>query len=90
MRTFLNRKNKGILEYNFSLSKKNILEVNGFDEIFYLPAAGEDSDIEARLRRNGLFVKPIQNQAIQYVLYHKTLPRDKEKDFYLDENNANC
>lgn len=89
LRRLLNRKDKGILGSNFSLSKNDLLEVNGFDERFLHPAAGEDTDIEARLRRNGMRVKTIRNQAIQYHLFHKELTRDKERLIYLDENNTN-
>jgi glycosyltransferase involved in cell wall biosynthesis len=89
VRNFLNRKDKGILGSNFSLFKQDLLDVNGFDERFVHPAAGEDTDIEARLRRNGLQVKTIRNQAVQYHLYHKQLPRNKERLVYLDENNEN-
>lgn len=86
---YLNRKDKGLLGSNFSVSKEDLLAVNGFDERFSFPAAGEDTDIEARLRRNGLKVKTVRNQAIQYHLYHQQLPRNKERLIYLDENNAN-
>lgn len=89
IRRYLNRKDKGILGSNFSVAKQDLLVVNGFDERFFYPAAGEDTDIEARLRRSGLTVKTIRNQAIQYHLYHKALPRAEERLVYLDENNAN-
>jgi len=89
IRKYLNRKEKGILGSNFSVSKQELLNINGFDERFSHPAAGEDTDIEARLRRNGLTVKTIRNQAIQYHFYHEKLLRDKERLVYLDENNAN-
>jgi len=89
IRRYLNRKDKGILGSNFSVEKQDLLDVNGFDERFSHPAAGEDTDIEARMRRNGLTVKTIRNQAIQYHLYHKALPRDEERLVYLDENNTN-
>ena len=85
----LNRKEKGILGSNFSVYKDELLEINGFDERFKYPAAGEDSDIESRLRRNGLIVKTIRNQAIQFHLYHKELPREKERLVFFEENNTN-
>ncbi len=89
IRRFLNRKEKGVLGSNFSISKRDLIDINGFDERFTHPAAGEDTDIEARLRRNGILVKTIRNQAIQYHLYHKILPRAKERLIFLDENNKN-
>ncbi len=89
IRRFLNRKDKGILGSNFSVFKQDLLNVNGFDERFLHPAAGEDTDIEARLRRNGLKVNTIRNQAIQYHIFHKELPRSKDRLQFLEENNAN-
>ncbi len=89
IRKILNRKDKGILGSNFSVSKQDLLNINGFDERFLHPAAGEDTDIEARFRRNGLSIKTVRNQAIQYHLYHNQLPRNEARLKYLDENNAN-
>lgn len=89
IKKYLNRKEKGVLGSNFSISKDELLKINGFDERFSYPAAGEDSDIEARLRRNGLTVKTIRNQAIQFHLYHKELPRVKERLVFFEENNTN-
>lgn len=86
---WLNRKDKGVLGSNFSLFKTDIQKVNGFDERFKEPAAGEDTDIEARLRRLGMKVKTVRNRAIQYHLYHKELPRKPSRLKYLDENNLN-
>jgi glycosyltransferase involved in cell wall biosynthesis len=84
---WLNRKEKGVLGSNFSLYKSDILKVNGFDERFTEPAAGEDTDIEARLRRLGMEVKTVRNRAIQYHIFHKELPRKPARLKYLEEND---
>lgn len=56
---------------NFSLEKKLIEGMNGFDENFIGPGYGEDTDVERRLRLFGAKVKSIRNLAVQYHLYHK-------------------
>jgi glycosyltransferase involved in cell wall biosynthesis len=38
LRGILNRKTRGILGCNFSISKKNMLDINGFDEHYEAPA----------------------------------------------------
>ncbi len=85
--TWLNRKDKGILGSNFSLSREDLYAVNGFDERFAHPAVGEDTDIEHRLQRNGCQVKTIRNRAIQYHIFHKELPREEERLKFLVEND---
>lgn len=61
----------GIWGCNWSIHKKHIIAVNGFDEDYMLPGYGEDTDIEWRLFEIGIKLKKIKNQAIQYHLYHK-------------------
>ena len=87
IRSRLNKKDKGVLGSHFSIFKKDLLEVNGFDERFLLPAAGEDTDLELRLRRNGMRVKSLKHIALQYHLWHKELPREEGRLKILDENN---
>jgi len=77
-RKTINKKDKGILGSHFSLYKDDILSVNGFDERYLTPAAGEDSDLEFRLRRNGIRIRTLKHIAIQYHLYHPVLFRDKK------------
>jgi glycosyltransferase involved in cell wall biosynthesis len=86
--TWLNRKEKGILGSNFSINKQNFYDVNGFDERFELPAAGEDTDIEHRLLRNGCKVRTVRNRAIQYHIFHQELNRPQYRLKYLHENDA--
>lgn len=59
-----------ILGCNFSLHKKTIEKINGFDENYNGPGIGEDSDIEYRLRLAEVKFKSIRNLAILFHLYH--------------------
>ncbi|WP_254424452.1 galactosyltransferase-related protein, partial [Vibrio sp. 10N.261.45.E1] len=73
----LNRKKKGIVGCNFSLYKKDLLSINGFDNRYEVPGVGEDSDIEYRLKKSGVRVKNIFYQAVILHLMHPELTRDK-------------
>lgn len=55
---------------NMSMSKEDIIAINGFDENYTLPAIGEDYDIEWRLPANGCKIVSLRNLAVQYHLYH--------------------
>ena len=78
LRKFFNRKEKGLLGANFSVYKEDILAINGFDERYTQPTFGEDSDVEFRLRLNGVNIKTVINTAVVYHCYHKLLPRPIE------------
>jgi glycosyltransferase involved in cell wall biosynthesis len=78
MRGWINKKDRGVLGSNFSVNKKDLFSINGFDERYVHPAVGEDTDIEFRLRLNGVKVKSLINVANQYHMYHKLLPREEE------------
>lgn len=56
---------------NMSMSRTDLLAVNGFDENYTLPAIGEDYDIEWRLPASGCKIVSLRNLAVQYHLYHK-------------------
>lgn len=71
-------KSKGIVGCNFSVNKQDLLEINGFDMRYEAPEAGEDTDIEHRLRWKGKKIKYLKYQAIQFHLYHKRLQRESE------------
>ena len=60
----------GIWGCNWSIHKKYLLAVNGFDEDYELPGFGEDVDIEWRLLATGVQLRFIKFKAIQYHLYH--------------------
>ena len=55
---------------NMSMSKKALLEINGFDEDYKAPTTGEDKDIRWRLERLGYKPYSICMIAIQYHLNH--------------------
>jgi glycosyltransferase involved in cell wall biosynthesis len=75
LRKFLNRKVTGVLGSNFSIHKTDLIAVNGFDERYIAPAVGEDTDLEIRLRWNGVKIQMVKNIAIQYHLDHPKLKR---------------
>lgn len=59
-----------LLGSNFSLYKKHLLEINGFNED-YVGYGYEDVDLKYRLQLLGLQFKSVRNAAIQYHLHHK-------------------
>jgi glycosyltransferase involved in cell wall biosynthesis len=75
LRRYFNRKERGLLGANFSVAKADMLAINGFDERYTAPTFGEDSDIDFRLRLNGVKIIPVLNIAVAYHCYHKLLPR---------------
>ncbi|MDX7874975.1 glycosyltransferase [Aeromonas veronii] len=77
---WLNRKNKGVVGCNFSLYKKDLTYINGFDERYEAAGVGEDTDVEFRLKLAGFRCKNIFYLANQVHIYHKELPRDRVND----------
>ena len=75
LRRYFNRKERGLLGANFSVMKADMIAINGFDERYTAPTFGEDSDIDFRLRLNGVKIIPVLNIAVTYHCYHKLLPR---------------
>jgi len=55
---------------NFSLHKKLMEKINGFDEDYTGPGIGEDSDLEFRLRLAGAELRSVRNLAVLYHVYH--------------------
>lgn len=83
LRRYFNRKERGLLGANFSVQKADLVAVNGFDERYTAPTFGEDSDVEFRLRLNGVAIIPVLNIAVAYHCYHKLLPRlDISRELY--------
>lgn len=78
LRRLFNRKEKGLLGANFSLHKTTLLAINGFDERYHLPTFGEDSDVEFRLRLNGVKMRTVLHMAVAYHCRHNLLPRLEE------------
>jgi hypothetical protein len=54
------------------------MNINGFDERYEAPSIGEDSDVEFRLRLNGIKIVSLNHIAVQYHLYHQLLERPQE------------
>ncbi len=75
LRQMANRKARGIVGCNFSVWRKDLIEINGFDFRYEGPGTGEDSDIEFRLKLNGVKMQAFCNTAVQYHVYHKLLVR---------------
>lgn len=68
---WLRRPVKHLVGSNMSMSRADLIAINGFDENYTLPAVGEDYDIEWRLLANGCRLVSLRNLAVQYHLYHK-------------------
>ncbi|MGL4956341.1 MAG: glycosyltransferase [Bacteroidales bacterium] len=66
----LSNKSIGIMGCNWSTTKKNLVEINGFDED-YENYGYEDCDINWRLLRINLIPISVKERAITYHLYHK-------------------
>ena len=78
LRNYFNKKKRGLLGCNFSITKNDFLNINGFDERYEAPSIGEDSDIQHRLELNGVEIKSLNNIAVQYHLYHKLQERPQK------------
>lgn len=68
---------RGVKGCNFSLHKRGIIEINGFDMRYELPCVGEDTDIEYRLKLLGYEVFLPKFRLVQYHLYHEPLSRTR-------------
>jgi len=88
-RLFLKDKNKGILGCNFSTWKEDLMKVNGFDERFIYPGIGEDTDLESRLKKNGVQMVSKKSFITVYHMYHKTLGQFDEMNYRLYKENHN-
>jgi len=66
----LSKKVKGLLGCNWGVDKQTLLNINGFDEDYIKPSVGEDSDVDWRLKMNGVKSKWMKNIAPVYHLYH--------------------
>ncbi|MEW6686516.1 MAG: glycosyltransferase family 2 protein [Candidatus Edwardsbacteria bacterium] len=73
---FRHNKVPDILGSNFSLYKRDLISVNGFNESL-THYWGEDGDLFLRLRNSGYKIKSIKGVAIQFHLYHKRRRPDK-------------
>ncbi len=66
-----NTQKQGVFGCNMTISKNDLIRVNGFDEGYMYSCIGEDFDIEWRLRMAGCCVKFLKYQNIVYHLYHE-------------------
>lgn len=55
---------------NWGVLKSSVLSVNGFDEDYTQACAGEDLDIDWRLKAAGLKIRSVKHMAIVYHLHH--------------------
>ena len=69
-RKVLLRNVRGMLGSNFSVAKKDLIAINGFDGVSDGPGCGEDSDVQYRLSLIGVTGKSLRNLAIQYHIWH--------------------
>ena len=60
----------GIYGCNWGIYKNEIVAINGFDEDYVTAGVGEDSDIEWRLKKNGIQLISIRFSATEYHLHH--------------------
>ena len=74
LRKLLLRKVRGMLGSNFSVAKKDLVAINGFDELYDGPGCGEDSDVQYRLSLIGVTGKSLRNLAVQYHVWHPRMP----------------
>ncbi len=70
IRNILHASPRGMLGSNFSVHRRALEEINGFDETYDGPGCGEDSDVQLRLDRAGLQCRSLRHLAIQYHVHH--------------------
>jgi cellulose synthase/poly-beta-1,6-N-acetylglucosamine synthase-like glycosyltransferase len=65
-----NKQHRQIWGCNWGILREHIFSVNGFDEDYIRAGAGEDLDINWRLKGKGMFMSSMKNKAVVYHLYH--------------------
>lgn len=70
LRTILLRNVDTILGCNFSVWRKDLEAINGFDGLYTGAGCGEDSDVQYRLSLIGVTGKSLRNLAVQYHIHH--------------------
>jgi GT2 family glycosyltransferase len=60
----------GILGSNFSVLKADLQAINGFNEEYQEWGTGEDTDLDLRLRLNGVKVRAFRTALVQYHVAH--------------------
>jgi len=69
---------------NYSVQKKYLLEINGFDEE-YEGYGREDTDVELRLQNLGLKIKSMKGLALQFHVWHPRREFTPQNDARLEE-----
>jgi hypothetical protein len=67
---------RGLIGCNWSVWRRDIVAINGFDEEYEGWGIGEDSDAATRLYNSGLIRKFVYGRAIVFHLNHPTLMKD--------------
>ncbi|TAK62793.1 MAG: glycosyltransferase [Bacteroidetes bacterium] len=83
IRVLLHWNQARILGCNFSIEKKQLEKINGFNEDYKAPGLGEDTDIAYRLELIGVKQYPLRYLAPLYHLYHpQTRAADENKQIF--------
>jgi glycosyltransferase involved in cell wall biosynthesis len=86
---FLKDRKRYLLGCNYSVWKADLLKVNGFDERFVYPGTGEDTDLEQRLSRIGVYSISKKHLVTLFHYYHVHFDTDHEPNKKLYEENKN-
>ena len=84
---FLKDRKRYLLGCNYSIFKSNLLSVNGFDERFRHPGLGEDTDLEDRLARIGVFSISKKHLVTIFHVNHVHFNTDNESNRELFKEN---
>lgn len=80
---FIKEKIRNVIGCNFSAWKKDIVQINGFDERYRHPGFGEDCDLDERLRRTGIFPCSLKHLITEYHYFHKHFDTLYEPNMHL-------
>ena len=86
-RLFLKDRKRYLLGCNFSVWKSDMLKVNGFDERFIYPGTGEDTDLEGRLSRIGVYPVSKKHLVTLFHFYHVQFDTNHAPNKKLYEEN---
>jgi glycosyltransferase involved in cell wall biosynthesis len=88
LRRYFNHKKRGLLGANFSISKADLVAVNGFDER-YTDYGYEDSDLDLRFRLNSIEIISVINICVTYHCWHKQqVPSSRNFELYKQVKEA--
>lgn len=85
LRALLNRKPKGIVGCNFSVHRRDLLKINGFDFRYEGPSTGEDTDIEYRMRQKGVDMISFSNAAVVYHVWHPLTKKQSKNELIFEQ-----